>query len=111
MLLEFTCPADTSICPATLLNKVELHCEDSPQNYLAARGKLRSCFACQIVVFLPNSPATGQAVILHAAKCWSWSVGLEPTLPAVLACLTLYTGPGSSSPLEPKLPALWSDCK
>ena len=51
MLLEFTCPADTSICPATLLNKVELHCEDSPQNYLAARGKLRSCFACQIVVF------------------------------------------------------------
>ena len=51
MLPEFTCPADTSICPASQLNKVELHCEDSPQNYLAARGKLRSCFACQIVVF------------------------------------------------------------
>ena len=26
--LEFTCPTSTSTCPATLLYKSELHCED-----------------------------------------------------------------------------------
>ena len=40
------------------------------KTFLAERGISikRSCSACQIAVFLPNSLATGQAVMLHAGQ-------------------------------------------
>ena len=44
--VKFNCPAGTCTCPATLLNKGQLHCEDSPKTLLAKRGKLGSCSAC-----------------------------------------------------------------
>ena len=45
--LKLTCPADTSTCPATLLNKGEI-----PKILLAERDNLGSCSACPIGVFL-----------------------------------------------------------
>ena len=59
--LKFTCPAGTSTCPTTLLNKGELHWDSGrtlPKTLLAEPGKLGSCSVCPIAVFLTNSIAT-----------------------------------------------------
>ena len=42
--LRFTCRAGTSTCRATLLNKGELHCEDSAQNITCWAGQVRVLF-------------------------------------------------------------------
>ena len=63
--LKFICPAGTSTYPATLLNKDELHCEDSAQNITAGRSKLGSCSACPTFCQIHLQLSTGQAVMLH----------------------------------------------
>ena len=64
--LTFTCPADSPTCPATLLNKGELQCEDSVQkHYLPSRASLGLVLLVDCH-FLPNSLAMRQAVMLHA---------------------------------------------
>ena len=52
--IKFTCPASTSTCPATLLNKGELHCEDS-KHYLPSGASLGLVLLASIRHFLPNS--------------------------------------------------------
>ena len=59
--LKFTCPVRTSTCPATLLNKGELHCEDPAQNITCRSGKVRvlfylsHCCFCRIHLQLSSS--------------------------------------------------------
>ena len=69
LTLRFTCPDDASTCPATVLNKGELHCKDLPKTLLNGQGKLVARllyfaeFTCNLQV------ATGQEVMLYAAAC------------------------------------------
>ena len=65
--LKFTWTSGTSTCPAALSNKGELHCEHSGQNLTCQTRQVRVVFSLPDCSFLPNSLATGQPVMLHAA--------------------------------------------
>ena len=56
--LKFACPSGTSTCPATLLNKGELHCEDYGQNVACQAEQVRILFCLPDCRFLPNSLPT-----------------------------------------------------
>ena len=78
--LKFTCPAGTSTCPATLLIKGELHCEDSARNITCrAWGKLGFCLDCPIAVFcrIHLKLAMGQVGMLHSElMCFTYPLFL-----------------------------------
>ena len=82
--LQFTCPAGTSTCPTTLLNKGELHCEDSTQNITFRAGhlvKLLLCLSdCQ---FLPNSLATCNRASGYVVHCQGFSHGFRNWVPKI----------------------------
>ena len=67
--LKFTCPVSTSTCPATLLNKDELHYEDSAQNKPCWAGQVRVLFCLPDCRFLPYSLTTCNGASSYFARC------------------------------------------
>ena len=64
--LKFTCPAGTSTCPATLLNKGEIQCKDFAQNITCRVGLVKGLVLLTIFCRIHLQLATGQVVMLHA---------------------------------------------
>ena len=67
--LKFTCPDSTSTCPSTLLNRVELHCEDSAKKITCQAGQIGVLFHLPDCHILPNSLATCNGASGYVA-CW-----------------------------------------
>ena len=64
--LKLTCTVGSSICPATVLNKVRL---DFAQNITCRAGQVRVLFSLPHWRFLPNSLATWNGASGYVARC------------------------------------------
>ena len=64
--LKLSFHAGTSTYPATLLNKDELHCEDSALKITCRAWQVRVLFCLHNSLFLLNTLAMRQVVMLHA---------------------------------------------
>ena len=62
--------------PTTLINKGELHCEDSAQNITCWAGQIRVFFFLYDYRFLPNSLANCNGASGYVACCLT-RVGLD----------------------------------
>ena len=56
-------------CPTTLLNKGELHCDDSAQNITCRVGQVGVLFCLRDCHFLPNLFATCNGASGYVARC------------------------------------------
>ena len=65
--LKLTCPVGPSTCPATLVNKGELHCKDSAQNITCWAGQVRVLFCLPDCHFwqIDLQLAIGQVVLSY----------------------------------------------
>ena len=71
--LQFTCPSPTplpgtSTCPATVLNKGKLHCEDNAQNITCGARQIRVLLLLPVCLFLPHSLAISMLEIPRCQK-------------------------------------------
>ena len=66
--LKLTCRASTSTFPATLLYRVELHCEYSAQNNTRRERQVRALFYLPVCRFSLNSLATCTGAIGYVAR-------------------------------------------